>query len=106
MSVDAFAQGRNERLNDSTKKSSRNIGLEHSILSLFSKRRTSVNERKNWEIGHDNEFGRKRPRALTIYIIDPGGNFRCKYSVLWLVQTQNGNTTKNQESSQRNEKMY
>ena len=50
-----------ERLNDWTKKSSRNIGLEHCILSLFSKRRTSVNERKNWEIDHDNEFGRKRP---------------------------------------------
>ena len=34
------------------------------------------------------------PGALTIYMIHPGGNFRCKYSVMQLVQTQNGNTTK------------
>ena len=34
------------------------------------------------------------PGALTIYMIHPGGNFRCKYSVMQLVQTQNGNITK------------
>jgi len=32
--------------------------------------------------------------ALTIYTIHPGGNFRCKYSVLQLFQTQNGKIRK------------
>ena len=32
--------------------------------------------------------------ALTIYTIHPGGNFRCKYSVLKLFQTQNGKIRK------------
>ena len=34
------------------------------------------------------------PGALTIYTIHPGGNFRCKYSVLQLFQTQNGKIRK------------
>ena len=29
-----------------------------------------------------------KPGAPTIYAIHPGGNFRCKYSVLQLVETQ------------------
>ena len=33
-------------------------------------------------------------RPVTSYIMHPGGNFRCEYSVLELVQTQNGNITK------------
>jgi len=32
--------------------------------------------------------------AIPIYIIHLAGNFRCKYSVLELVRTQNGNITK------------
>ena len=36
---------------------------------------------------------RRKPGAF-IYIIHPCGNFTCKYSVLQLVQTQNGKTRK------------
>ena len=32
--------------------------------------------------------------ALTLHNIRPGGNLMCKYSVVWLVQVQNGNITK------------
>ena len=32
--------------------------------------------------------------ALTIYTIHAGGNVRCKYSLLLLVQTQNGQMKK------------
>ena len=35
-----------------------------------------------------------RSRALTIYTIHPGGNFRCKYSVLQLFQMQYGKIRK------------
>ena len=36
----------------------------------------------------------KKQGALTIYTIHPGGNFRWKYSVLQLFQTQNGKIRK------------
>ena len=36
----------------------------------------------------------KMTRGAFHYIIHPTGNFRCEYSVLELVQTQNGNITK------------
>ena len=38
--------------------------------------------------------GHVTPRALTIYTIHPSGNFRGKYSVLQLFQTQNGKIRK------------
>ena len=36
----------------------------------------------------------KNPRALSIYTIHRGRNFRCKYSMLQLFQTQNGKIRK------------
>ena len=36
----------------------------------------------------------RNPGTFTIYTIHPGGNFRCKYSVLQLFQTENGKIRK------------
>jgi len=38
----------------------------------------------------DQALTKEKTGALTIYTIHPGGNFRCKYSVLQLVETQSG----------------
>ena len=46
------------------------------------------------KVGFSFEEGRMQGESLTIYTIHPGGNFRCKYSVLQLFQTQNGKIRK------------
>ena len=53
-----------------------------------------IKEANTPEVTRGNKRRTNTQGALTIYTIHPGGNFRCKYSVLQLFQTENGKIKK------------